>query len=81
MAEGVKKGFCRFQVGRLEPFAEPVVDGIQKRQRIGGTALIAQQPGKARGGAQAGLGIIPASSRHHPRGARREIVHKAHSST
>src|SRR5260370_8117386 len=27
MAEGVKKGFCRFQVGRLEPFAEPVVDG------------------------------------------------------
>jgi hypothetical protein len=53
MAEGVKKGFCRFQVGRLAPFVEPVVDGIQKRRRIGGTALAAQQPGEARGGAQA----------------------------
>src|SRR5207244_10947554 len=27
MTVGVKKGFCRFQVGRLGPFAEPVVDG------------------------------------------------------
>src|SRR6266403_1636835 len=27
MAEGVKKRFCRFQVGRLEPFTEPVIDG------------------------------------------------------
>jgi hypothetical protein len=62
MAEGVKKGFCRSH----EPFAEPVVDGIQKRQRIGGTALIAQQPGRARGGAQAGLTTCKAPNGHRP---------------
>jgi nicotinic acid mononucleotide adenylyltransferase len=38
MGEGVKQGFCRFQVGRLEPFAEPAVDGIQQRRRIGRTS-------------------------------------------
>ena len=34
MTVGVKKGFCRFQVGRLEPFAEPAI-GISLRDIIG----------------------------------------------
>jgi hypothetical protein len=38
VAEGVKKGFWRFQVGRCEPFAEPVIGRIEKRQHIGLTA-------------------------------------------
>jgi hypothetical protein len=47
MAEGVKKGFCRFHVGRLEPFAEPAIGRIQRRQRIDRTAQAAQEPRQA----------------------------------
>jgi len=50
--ESVEKRFCRFEVGRIEPFGEPVVDRLQECRRIGESTLIAQQPGKARGGAQ-----------------------------
>jgi hypothetical protein len=44
-AEGVKKRFCRFQVGGLEPFAEPMIliqqfqhgdtENTEKNQRVG----------------------------------------------
>jgi hypothetical protein len=40
--EGVEKGFCGFEVGRVEPFGEPVVDRLEESRRISGTALIAQ---------------------------------------
>jgi hypothetical protein len=32
-----RRVFANFRVGRLEPFAEPVIDGIQKRRRRHGT--------------------------------------------
>src|SRR5215472_12045531 len=56
-----EKGLCGFQVGRVEPLGEPVVDRLEKRYCMSGTALIAQQPGKARGGAQfPAQGTLPA---------------------
>ena len=59
---GVEKSLCGFQIGRVEPLGEPVVDRLEERQGISGTALIAQQPGKARGGPQfPRQGALPAS--------------------
>jgi ATP dependent DNA ligase domain len=52
LSESVEKRFCRFEVGRVEPFGKPVVDRLEDCRRIGGTALIAQQPGEAGGAAQ-----------------------------
>jgi hypothetical protein len=42
LLEGVEKRFCSFQIGRLEPFRELVVDRLEKRHGLGGTALIAE---------------------------------------
>ena len=39
--QSVEKNLRGFQVGRLEPFGEPVVDRLEKLQGLGGTALIA----------------------------------------
>jgi hypothetical protein len=52
LCERVEEGLCSFQIGRGEPFGEAVVDRLEKRQAIRGTALIGPQPGKARCGAQ-----------------------------
>ena len=52
LRESVEKRFCDLEIGRVEPLGEPVVDRLEERLRVGGTALIAQQPGEARGGAQ-----------------------------
>jgi hypothetical protein len=50
--QSVEKGLRGFQIGRLEPFGEPVVDRLEKRHGLGGTAVIALQPSEARRGAQ-----------------------------
>ena len=55
MRQIVEQRLCRFEIGGREPFGKPVVDRPQQRRRIGGTALLAPQPGNARGGAQSGL--------------------------
>ena len=52
LLEGLKKRFCDFEISRLETLGKAVVDRLKKRYRISGTALILQQPGEARGGAQ-----------------------------
>ena len=52
LLESIEKSLCRLEVGRVEALGEPVVDRLEERHRVGGTALIAQQPGEARGGAQ-----------------------------
>ena len=41
LLEGVEKRLRGFQIDRLEPFGEPVVDRLEKRHGLGGTALIA----------------------------------------
>jgi hypothetical protein len=41
LLEGVEKRFCSFYVDRVEPFGESVVDRLEKRHGLGGTALIA----------------------------------------
>jgi hypothetical protein len=40
--ERVEKRFCRFEVGRIEPFGKPVVDRLEECRRIGGSTLIAK---------------------------------------
>jgi hypothetical protein len=52
LLERIDECFCRSQVGRAESFSEPVVDLLEDHQGIGGTALFAQPPGRARSGAQ-----------------------------
>ena len=42
----------RHQVGRLEAFGKPTVNGFEAGDGVGGTALMMQQAGEARGGAQ-----------------------------
>jgi hypothetical protein len=39
--QSVEKGLHGLQIGRLEPFGEPVVDRLKERQPLRGTALIA----------------------------------------
>jgi hypothetical protein len=48
----VQQRLCRFEISGREPFGKPVVDWLEECRRIGGTAAIAQQPGKACGGTQ-----------------------------
>jgi hypothetical protein len=50
--ESVEKRFCRPEIGRVEPLRKPLVDRLEERRCLGGSALIALQPGEARGGAQ-----------------------------
>jgi hypothetical protein len=52
LSKSVENRFCRFQVGRVEAFGKPVVDRLEEHQGISGTAVVAQEPGKARRGAQ-----------------------------
>jgi hypothetical protein len=42
----------RYQVGRPEAFSKPTVNGFEAGDGVGGTALIVQQAGEARGGSQ-----------------------------
>jgi hypothetical protein len=48
----VKKRLCSFQIGRIEAFGEAVVDRLEERHPLRGTALIAPESGEAVGGAQ-----------------------------
>ena len=41
LLQSIEKGLRGFQIARLEPFAEPVVNRLKERQRLRGTALIA----------------------------------------
>jgi len=59
--EGIEKGFFGFEVGRVEPLDEPVLDRLEERRGVGGPAPIVQQPRKAHGSAQfPGQGALPA---------------------
>jgi hypothetical protein len=40
--EGVDERFCRLHLDGVEALDEPVVDRLEERHRLGGTALIAQ---------------------------------------
>jgi hypothetical protein len=57
----------RHQIGRLEAFSKPTVNGFEAGDCLGLTALVAQQAGKARRRAKARLpsrtGLSPSSSR------------------
>ena len=44
LVEFFQERSCRFQVGRFEPFDEPVVDWLENCRRVGRTALIAREP-------------------------------------
>ena len=48
----VEQRLCCFEIDGREPFGEPAINRLEKYLRIVGTTLIAEQPGKARGGAQ-----------------------------
>src|SRR5438093_691743 len=48
--ERVEKGLCSLQISRVDAFGEAVVDRMEERHGISGTALIAQQLGEARSG-------------------------------
>src|ERR1700730_15344994 len=57
----VDQCFCGFEIGSFETLGEPIVDRREKRNRLCGPILVAQQPGEARGGAQfPGQGALPA---------------------
>ena len=61
LCERVEQHFRGFQVGRVEPFGKPLIDRLEERCRIGGTALIAPQPGQTGGAAQfPGQCLLPA---------------------
>ena len=48
----LQQPFRLLPIRRRETFGETIVNGLEERQGISGTALIAQQPGKARGRAE-----------------------------
>src|SRR5437870_4194248 len=50
--EFVEQRLCVFEIGRVEAFGEPAVDRGEKIAGFGVTALVAAEPGEARGGAQ-----------------------------
>jgi hypothetical protein len=52
LSKAIEERSCRFQIGRVETFGEAAVDRLEEHRCVGGPVLIAQQPGKARGGAQ-----------------------------
>jgi hypothetical protein len=57
----VDQCLCVFEIGSFETLGEPIVDRREKRNRLCGPILVAQQPGVARGGAQfPGQGVLPA---------------------
>ena len=61
LLESVAMRFCDFEVGRVEALGQPVRDRLEEGHGICGTALIAQQPGEARGVGQfPGEGTLPA---------------------
>ena len=51
-AKLVEQCLCFFEVGCVEPFGEPAVDGRQQVTPFVSPALFAPQPGQACGGAQ-----------------------------
>jgi len=61
IVKAVDKCLCGLEIGSFETLGEPIVDGREKRNRLRGPILVAQQPSKARGGAQfPGQGSLPA---------------------
>src|SRR5690348_7588139 len=60
VARFIQKLFRRDQIGGVETLRKAVVDGPQAGDGIGGSTLIAQQPGEARRGTQlAGQRLLP----------------------
>jgi hypothetical protein len=57
----VDQCLCSFEIGSFETLVEPIVDRREKRDRLCGPIVVAQQPGEARGSAQfPGQGALPA---------------------
>ena len=52
LAELVEQRLGVFEIGGIEAFGEPAVDGCQQTVRCGPPALLTPQPGEARRGAQ-----------------------------
>src|SRR6266481_4136748 len=52
LVELVEQRLCFFEIGGGETFGEPAVDRREKVAGLGVTALVAAQPGEARGGAE-----------------------------
>src|SRR5438477_3920450 len=48
----VQQRLCLFQIGGVETFGEPTVDRREEVAGFGVAALVAAEPGEARGGAQ-----------------------------
>ena len=48
----VEQRLCLFEIGRVEAFGEPAVDRREEIAGFGAPALVAPEPGEARGGAQ-----------------------------
>src|ERR1700738_1989492 len=60
IVKSVDQCFCSFEIGSFETLGEPIGDRREKRNRLCGPMLVAQQPGEARGGAQfPGQGSLP----------------------
>ena len=51
-SELIEKSLRLFQIGRIEAFGEPLVDGSEEVARFHGAALITTEPGETHGGAQ-----------------------------
>ena len=52
LLEGVEESLAVLRSAVSNPSGKPVADRLEERQGVSGTALVAPQPGKARGGAQ-----------------------------
>src|ERR1700737_465975 len=52
LLEFVEQRFCLFEIGGVEAFGEPAVDRREQVAGFGAAALVAAEPGEARGGAQ-----------------------------
>jgi hypothetical protein len=61
----VEQRLCFFEIGSVEAFGEPAIDRREKVAGRGVAALVAAEPGEARGGAQlepAGFLLTPVAS-------------------
>jgi hypothetical protein len=49
LSQKIEQRSCGFQICRLEPFREPVIDWLKQRERLFAPILIAPQPREAHG--------------------------------
>src|SRR5580698_9831818 len=52
LPQAIEKSPGRREIGRIEPFGEPIVDRLQDRYRVDPAALLAQQSGETGRGTQ-----------------------------